>query len=128
MHHWHIESLTRTQNLQQCTALQMKRTRHIKSLHGHGHTDSGSHRSLFCENLLLQHPIDVLSKQAAAGGIAFINATGSLGGLVGPYAVGWLKDVTGSFNAGLMGMAFMLCLTTILTIVLSVMVKEKNKH
>ncbi|WP_249353025.1 hypothetical protein [Pseudomonas asiatica] len=67
-----------------------------------------------------------MSKQAAAGGIAFINATGSLGGLVGPYAVGWLKDVTGSFSAGLMGMAFMLCLATVLTIVLSFMVKERK--
>ncbi|MDH0618304.1 MFS transporter [Pseudomonas fulva] len=70
-------------------------------------------------------PSTFLSKQAAAGGIAFINATGSLGGLVGPYAVGWLKDFTGSFNAGLMGMAFMLCLATALTCVLGFMV---NKH
>ncbi|QHA82753.1 MFS transporter [Pseudomonas mediterranea] len=69
-------------------------------------------------------PATFLSKQAAAGGIAFINAVGSLGGLVGPYAVGWLKDVTQSFNAGLIAMAAMLCIATALTLILRYMVKE----
>ncbi|MBF7143589.1 MULTISPECIES: MFS transporter [Pseudomonas] len=69
-------------------------------------------------------PATFLSKQAAAGGIAFINAVGSLGGLVGPYAVGVLKDVTHSFNAGLIGMAAMLCLATVLTLILRYIVKE----
>ncbi|WP_339437640.1 MFS transporter [Pseudomonas sp. EL_65y_Pfl1_R32] len=69
-------------------------------------------------------PATFLSKQAAAGGIAFINAVGSLGGLVGPYAVGWLKDLTNSFNAGLIAMAAMLCLATALTLVLRRVVKE----
>jgi ACS family tartrate transporter-like MFS transporter len=69
-------------------------------------------------------PATFLSKQAAAGGIAFINAVGSLGGLVGPYAVGVLKDVTHSFNAGLIGMAGMLCLATLLTLILRHIVKE----
>ncbi|SDP02691.1 Sugar phosphate permease [Pseudomonas arsenicoxydans] len=69
-------------------------------------------------------PSTFLSKQAAAGGIAFINAVGSLGGLVGPYAVGWLKDVTHSFNAGLIAMATMLCVATVLTLILRYVVKE----
>lgn len=69
-------------------------------------------------------PATFLSKQAAAGGIAFINAVGSLGGLVGPYAVGVLKDMTHSFNSGLIAMAGMLCLATILTLVLQKVVKE----
>lgn len=69
-------------------------------------------------------PATFLSKQAAAGGIAFINAVGSLGGLVGPYAVGVLKDMTHSFNAGLIGMAGMLCLATVLTLILRHIVKE----
>jgi nitrate/nitrite transporter NarK len=70
-------------------------------------------------------PATFLSKQAAAGGIAFINAVGSLGGLVGPLAVGWLKDLTHSFNAGLIAMAAMLCLATVLTIILKLVVKER---
>ena len=69
-------------------------------------------------------PATFLSKQAAAGGIAFINAVGSLGGLVGPYAVGWLKDLTHSFNAGLIAMAAMLCVATVLTLILRHVIKE----
>ena len=38
---------------------------------------------------------------AAAGGIAFINSVGNLGGFVGPFMVGWLKDNAGGFQAGL---------------------------
>jgi len=71
-------------------------------------------------------PSTFLSKQAAAGGIAFINAVGSLGGLVGPYAVGWLKDYTHSFNSGLIAMAAMLCLATVLTLVLMMVIKRSD--
>jgi MFS family permease len=42
---------------------------------------------------------------AAAGGLAFINSVGTLGGFFGPFLMGWLKDVTGSFNSGLFLMA-----------------------
>ena len=37
---------------------------------------------------------------AAASGIALINSFGNLSGFVGPYAIGWLKDSTGSTAAG----------------------------
>ena len=37
---------------------------------------------------------------AAASGIALINSLGNLSGFVGPYAMGWLKDATGSSHAG----------------------------
>ncbi|HVJ55419.1 MAG TPA: MFS transporter [Aliidongia sp.] len=46
-------------------------------------------------------PSMLLSGTAAAGGIALINALGNLGGFVGPYMVGWIKDETQSFEAGL---------------------------
>lgn len=39
---------------------------------------------------------------AAAGGIAFINSVGNLGGFIGPSAMGYLKDLTGSFGGGLL--------------------------
>lgn len=42
---------------------------------------------------------------AAAGGLAFINSVGTLGGFFGPFMMGWLKDLTGSFNSGLALMA-----------------------
>lgn len=49
-----------------------------------------------------------LGGAAVAGSIAFINSVGNLGGFVGPYMVGWLKDWTGSFRAGMFALAGML--------------------
>ncbi|PAY03718.1 MFS transporter [Bradyrhizobium sp. UFLA03-84] len=57
-------------------------------------------------------PQSFLTGAAAAGGIAFINSVGAFGGFVGPYMVGFLKDATGSFNAGMIGMAAILVVAT----------------
>jgi ACS family tartrate transporter-like MFS transporter len=46
-------------------------------------------------------PSTFLTGTAAAGGIALVNSIGNLGGYVGPFIVGWIKDATGSFEAGL---------------------------
>ena len=46
-------------------------------------------------------PTSMLSGTAAAGGIAMINAVGNLGGFLGPYLVGAIRDATGSFSLGL---------------------------
>ncbi len=45
---------------------------------------------------------------AAARSIAFINSIGNLGSGVGPYWIGYLKQSTGSFRAGLLSVAVML--------------------
>jgi MFS transporter, ACS family, tartrate transporter len=50
-------------------------------------------------------PTGFLTGSAAAGGIALINSIGSLGGFVGPYAVGWIKDATGETTLGLVALA-----------------------
>lgn len=42
-----------------------------------------------------------LSRKGAAGGIAFINAIGNLGGFAGPFALGYLKDTSADFSSGL---------------------------
>src|SRR2546426_7710233 len=55
-------------------------------------------------------PTRFLTGIAAAGGLAFINAVGTAGGFLGPSIMGWLKDLTGSFNAGLVAMAGFLIL------------------
>jgi D-galactonate transporter len=47
-------------------------------------------------------PTAILSGSAAAAGIAVINSIGNLSGFVGPYAMGWIKDATGSFTGGLL--------------------------
>ena len=46
-------------------------------------------------------PTAFLSGAAAAAGIAAINSIGNLAGFFGPFIMGWLKDLTGSFSAGL---------------------------
>jgi MFS transporter, ACS family, tartrate transporter len=46
-----------------------------------------------------------LTGSASAAGIAWINSLGNLGGSVGPFMVGWIRDSTGSFAGGLYCMA-----------------------
>ena len=50
-------------------------------------------------------PTAFLSGAAAAGGIAIINALGNVSGYVGPSIMGYLKDRTGGFEAGLVCLA-----------------------
>ena len=45
---------------------------------------------------------------ALAAGIGLINTMGSLGGFVGPYAVGWIRDATGGFQGGLLFLSALL--------------------
>ncbi|MCE4225569.1 MFS transporter [Methylobacterium sp. C25] len=49
-----------------------------------------------------QLPPEFLSGAKLAAGIAAINSIGNLGGFVGPSLIGWARDLTGSFTAGLM--------------------------
>jgi len=70
-------------------------------------------------------PTRFLTGMAAAGGLAFINAVGTAGGFFGPSIMGWLKDITGSFNAGLVTMAGFLILATALTGALKLFVTEE---
>ena len=50
-------------------------------------------------------PTAFLSGAAAAAGIAVINSIGNLAGFVGPFAMGWIKDRTGSYAGGLLLLA-----------------------
>ncbi|KMO20262.1 MFS transporter [Methylobacterium platani] len=70
-------------------------------------------------------PSRYLTGAAAAGGIAFINAVGSLSGYVAPWIMGVLKDATGSFNAGLLGLAAMLVVSASLTGILGLVTRER---
>jgi ACS family tartrate transporter-like MFS transporter len=74
--------------------------------------------TIAARSLFFAIPQSYLSGAATAGGLAFINCIGSLGGFVGPYLVGWLKDATGSYNAGMLGMAGIVVISAVLTIVL----------
>jgi nitrate/nitrite transporter NarK len=50
-------------------------------------------------------PTAYLSGPAAAGGIAVVNSIGNLSGFFGPYAMGYIKDQTGSYAGGLWTLA-----------------------
>jgi MFS family permease len=50
-------------------------------------------------------PTAMLSGASAAAGIAVINSVGNLSGFAGPYAIGWIKDATGSYSGGLLVIA-----------------------
>jgi ACS family tartrate transporter-like MFS transporter len=52
-------------------------------------------------------PTMFLTGAAAASGIAWINSLGNLGGFFGPWYVGVMKDVTGSYAGGLYGLALL---------------------
>jgi MFS transporter, ACS family, tartrate transporter len=50
-------------------------------------------------------PTAFLSGAAAAAGIAVINSIGNLAGFAGPFAMGWIRDQTGSYAGGLLLLA-----------------------
>ena len=64
-------------------------------------------------------PTAVLSGTAAAAGIAVINSIGNLAGFAGPYAMGWVKDATGSFTGGLLLIAALAVAAMVIVLVLS---------
>jgi MFS transporter, ACS family, tartrate transporter len=64
-------------------------------------------------------PSMFLSGAGAAAGIAMINSVGNLGGFVGPFAIGWLKNVTGGYSAGLYVVGATLAVSAVVTLMLS---------
>ncbi|MFW0758118.1 MFS transporter [Pseudomonas sp. H11T01] len=70
-------------------------------------------------------PGKFLRGQAAAGGIALINSIGAFGGFVGPYLMGFLKDYTGSFTAGLMVMGCIMFVAAAMVMSLRLFLREE---
>ncbi|HEV2675119.1 MAG TPA: MFS transporter [Aliidongia sp.] len=61
-------------------------------------------------------PTRFLTGLAAAGGLALINSVGIVGGFVGPSIMGVMKDLSGSFDSGLIAMAGFLFVATVLAL------------
>lgn len=59
-------------------------------------------------------PSSFLTGAGAAGAIAMINSIGNLGGFLGPYSMGYIKDLTGSYNSGVLFLASCLVLCAVL--------------
>jgi ACS family tartrate transporter-like MFS transporter len=55
---------------------------------------------------------------AVAGGIAWINSVGNLGGYFGPSIIGWLMDHLGGYQAGIYALAAVQLVAIVVTLAL----------
>jgi MFS transporter, ACS family, tartrate transporter len=63
--------------------------------------------SFYCtQGVLFAIPSSFLKGKSAAAGIAAITAIGIIGGFIGPYWMGLMKDLTGNYQRGLITLAF----------------------
>jgi sugar phosphate permease len=69
-----------------------------------------------CFTIFWTIPTKLLSNinVTAAAGIAMINSVGGLGGYIGPFLLGWIKDATHNLSAGLYALAVGLLMAMIL--------------
>jgi MFS family permease len=70
-------------------------------------------------------PTRFLTGVAAAGGLAFINSIGTVGGFVGPFMMGWLREFSGSYVVGLVAVAAILVAATIASMSLKLMISKE---
>jgi MFS transporter, ACS family, tartrate transporter len=68
----------------------------------------------------------LMTAATAAPTIALINAMGNLGGGFGPYLIGYLKHVTGSFRGGLVGVALLMFLACVTALFLNRSAEQKG--
>jgi nitrate/nitrite transporter NarK len=71
-------------------------------------------------------PASFLTGASAAAGIAAINSLGNLSGFAGPFAMGYLKDLTGSFTVGLLLLAGFAVLGS--AVVMSLRIDARREH
>jgi ACS family tartrate transporter-like MFS transporter len=71
-------------------------------------------------------PSMFLSGASAAAGIALINSMGNLGGFVGPWLIGWLKDRWGSYAAGLYVVGGMCALSAVVVVMLRRQIERRG--
>jgi MFS transporter, ACS family, tartrate transporter len=70
-------------------------------------------------------PTRFLTGVAAAGGLAFINSIGTLGGFVGPFMMGWLREFSGSYVVGLTAVAVIMVAATVASMSLKLVVSKE---
>ena len=70
-------------------------------------------------------PTRFLTGVAAAGGLAFINSIGTVGGFVGPFMMGWLKELSGSYIAGLIAVAVIMIAATLASMSLKLVMSKE---
>jgi MFS transporter, ACS family, 4-hydroxyphenylacetate permease len=73
-------------------------------------------------------PDQALSFKAQAIGIAVINATGNISSALNPVIVGWLKDATHSFTAGLLYATGLLVAGAVIVMFLPIAGRQRQQH
>lgn len=63
-------------------------------------------------------PTTLLTRTAAAAGLALINSVGSIGWFFGPTIIGWVRQSTGSFSGALLFLAGVSAATAIIALIL----------
>ncbi|ACL62465.1 MFS transporter [Methylobacterium nodulans] len=71
-------------------------------------------------------PSSFLTGRAAAGGIAMIVSIGNLGGFVGPYMIGFVRDLSGGFTAPLVAVGCSLLFGATLMVVFGRLVRRDD--
>ena len=72
------------------------------------------------------YPTTFLSGTAAAGAVGLINSFGNVGGYIGPYLTGFVKDMTGSFLGAYVFLAGFLALAGLLMLTLKKKLPAKD--
>jgi ACS family tartrate transporter-like MFS transporter len=73
-------------------------------------------------------PPAFLGGTAAAAGIALINAVGNLGGQLGPWLVGRLRDASDDYTEGLLVLAAILVVEAALVLSLRLRRREESRQ
>ena len=74
------------------------------------------------------YPTTFLSGSAAAGAVGMINSIGNLGGFVGPYVTGWIRQTTGSFAGAMFYLAASLAAAGVLILTLREQAPSHTPH
>lgn len=74
------------------------------------------------------YPTTFLSGAAAAGASGMINSCGNLGGFVGPYITGWIKQTTGSFTGAMVYLAISITMAGLLILTLRKQLPTDNSN
>ena len=75
---------------------------------------------------LFSLPRTFLAGAAAASGIALLNSIGTLGRFIGPYIVGYLREETGDFSAGMIATAISMALAAGIVLMLGRMIAARK--
>lgn len=70
-------------------------------------------------------PTRFLTGVAAAGGLAFINSIGTVGGFAGPSMMGWLREFSGSYVFGLAAVAVIMVAAAVASMSLKLVVSKE---